>query len=593
MVSPSMRPAPLEVPSEPREHRRVVKLSTAVSSAAMIGVVMLSMSRHGEAQDRAPQLPPALLPDIRLERLRPETAPQPSPEVVVPPPPTPAPPSVGGGIRFALEGVIIEGSTIYPEERLQAPFQPLIGKPVTISDIWRIARELEKGYRDDGWFLTRVIVPAQTVSDGRIRLRVVEGYVEQVRIEGDVGEVATLIKETVQPVTEQRPLALSTLERALLLVNDIPGVSASGLLRPAAQQVGAAELVVVATRRPFDASMVIDNFGDEFTGQWEFSASLASNAWTRFGERIGVIGFVTDPGADHNQRVGQIASSWRFGGDGLALETVYSYGRSLPGGDVSVFEFDSTTTLIGAAFVYPFVRSRSFSLLGRLGFEAIDTDTDGEEDFFEGGQFSRDKLRVLSVAGEVEVRDPLNGANSIAAGLRQGLPILDATRRDDQNKSRADGTAQATVLRASIARTQPMPFDFSLFTNLAGQYAFTQLLANEQFTLGGTRFGRGYDFDELSGDDGIGGTAELRYSFPLRLPYLEAVQIFGFFDGGRVWNSGDGPDESLASAGGGVRIFPIDKVLVELQVAQPLTYDSQRADGSRNPQFLFRAVGRL
>jgi hemolysin activation/secretion protein len=555
----------------------------------MIGIGMAA-SNQSRAQDRPP-LPPALLPDIRLERLQPEPTPQPSPEVLVPPP-APAPPVVGG-LRFVLEGVIIEGSTLYPEERLLAPFQPLIGKLVTISDVWRVAREIERLYREDGWFLTRAIVPAQTVRDGRIHLRIVEGFVEQVRIEGDVGDAAILIEETLRPVTEQQPLALATLERALLLVNDIPGVSASGLLRPAAQQVGAAELVVVAERKPFDASLVVDNFGDDFTGRRQLSLGVGSNAWTRFGERIGLIGFITDPGADRNQWVGQIATSWRFGGDGLALETVYSYGRNIPGGDVRQFDFDSNTTLIGVAFAYPFVRGRSFSLLGRLGIEAIDTDTDADQDFFPGGEFSRDKLRVLTVTSEVELRDPLNGANSIAAGLRQGLPILDATRRADENKSRADGTGQATVLRAGIARTQPLPLNFSFYTNFAGQYAFTQLLSNEEFTLGGTRFGRGYDFDELSGDNGIGGTAELRYSVPLNLPYLEAVQLFSFFEGGRIWNSGDGDDGSLASTGGGIRIFPIGKVLLELQAAQPLTRDSQRGDGSRDPQFLFRAVGRL
>lgn len=180
------------------------------------------------------------------------------------PPPAPAAP-VGGGLRFVLDGVVIEGATLYPQERLLAPFQPLIGKLVTISDVWRVAREIESLYREDGWFLTRAIVPAQTVRDGRIHVRIIEGFIEQVRIEGDIGDAAILIEETLRPVTGERPLSLATLERALLLVNDIPGITASGLLRPAAQQVGAAELVVVTERKPFDSSLVVDNFGDDFT----------------------------------------------------------------------------------------------------------------------------------------------------------------------------------------------------------------------------------------------------------------------------------------------------------------------------------------
>lgn len=546
------------------------------------------MSRPALAQ-QAPSVPPALLPDIRLQRLpTPEPgAPQPEIERAVP---APGPPVPGAAtVRFVLADIDIEGATVYPPDILEQAFTSLRGTQVTLADIHRVAKEIERRYKDDGYFLTRAIVPTQSVTDGRVRIVVLEGYVADVRIEGEVGGVESLLRSTLSIVTDQRPLRFSTLERALLLADDIPGIAVSGVLRPSADRLGAADLVVTATRAPFEAALLTDNFGDDYTGRWEIAASVASNSWTPFGERIGVVGFVTDPTTDRNQAVGQIGTSWHLGSGGLALDTVYSYGDSNPGSNIAAFDINSRTELIGAGLTYPLVRSRNLNLTGRLAFEAINTDVD----IFGNETFSRDRLRTLIISATTDFRDELGGANTIEAAVRRGLPVFGATKRSDPQKSRPDGTSDATVLTGAVSRLQPLYDQFALYGIFAGQYAFTELLANEEFELGGTQFGRGYFFDTLSGDSGIGGTAELRYTIPLQLSYLDRVQAFTFFEGGQVWNRNGGGDDSLCSTGVGFRLFPTEQLFFELQMAKPLTLDSGRANGQRDPQVLFRAIGRL
>ena len=547
------------------------------------------MSRQAGAQQAAPSVPPALLPDIRLERLPAPEPGMPQPEIERPVPvPTPAPPGATT-VRFVLSNIEIEGATVYSPETLEQTFATLRGTQVTLADIYRVAKDIEQRYRDDGYFLSRAIVPAQSVTDGRVRIVVLEGYVADVRIEGDVGWVEELIRSTLSIVIDERPLRFATLERALLLADDIPGIGVSGLLRPAAEQLGAAELVVTATRAPFEGALLTDNFGDDFTGRWEIAASVASNSWTPLGERIGVVGFVTDPTTDRNQAVGQIGSSWRLGGSGLALDTVYSYGDSNPGSNIAAFDINSRTELLGVGLAYPLVRSRNFSLTSRLAFEAINTDVD----IFGNETFSRDRLRTLIISTATDFRDRFGGANTFEAAVRRGLPVFGATKRSDPLKSRPDGTSDATVVTGVVSRLQPLYDKFALYAIFAGQYAFTELLANEEFELGGTQFGRGYFFDTLSGDSGIGGTAEIRYTLPLQLSYLDRVQAFSFFEGGQVWNRDAGGDDSLSSTGAGFRLFPNEHLFLEVQMAKPLTLDSGRANGQRDPQVLFRAVGRL
>lgn len=565
-----------------------MKLSPSFFALLLIGGAMAGTMSQARAQG-APNVPPAALPDIRLRQLPSPEAPRTAPELETPPPAPREAPKGAAAVRFRLQRVELFGVTVYSEDQLTAAFTPLIGTQVTLADIYRLAKEIERRYREDGYFLTRVLVPAQTVEDGRVRIQVLEGFVSTVRIEGDVGDVQSLLDRYLQPVTHERPLRYATLERALLLANDVAGISVAGVLQPAPREPGAADLVVTASRTPFEASALADNLGDDYTGRYEFAASASSNAWTSLGERITAVGFITNPWDEHNQKVGQLSSSWRIGSSGLALETIYSYGVSNPGSAVEPANVDGTTWLAGVSGVYPFLRSRNLNLSGRLGFEAINDDVD----VFGDQTLSRDRLRDAFLTATLDFRDSWRGSNTLETTVRQGLPVMGATRGSDTNKSRENGTAQATLFQGSMSRLQPLYGNLALYLITGGQYAFASVLSEQEFLLGGAQFGRGYDYATLAGDSGIGGTAELRYTQPLPLSYLDRIQLFGFFDGGRIWDRETVDDDQLTSAGGGIRLFPLDKLFLELVAAQPLSLDSGRSGGGRDPQFLFRVVGRL
>lgn len=145
----------------------------------------------------------------------------------------------------------------------------------------------------------------------------------------------------------------------------------------------------------------------------------------------------------------------------------------------------------------------------------------------------------------------------------------------------------------TASRIQGITENLALFALVSGQYAFNDLLIDEEFEVGGTVFGRGYDFSELSGDNGFGATTELLYTVRLGRSYFDRFQLFGFYDFGKIWERGSNFSDSLSSAGMGVRAWPIEQFYFELVGAKPLTRDSQRAKGDRDPQLLFRLVARL
>jgi hemolysin activation/secretion protein len=245
---------------------------------------------------------------------------------------------------------------------------------------------------------------------------------------------------------------------------------------------------------------------------------------------------------------------------------------------------------------YPVIRSRNLNFYSEIGFDWINGETSIDFSPQLSGPFSEDRLRVLHVSGIVDFRDSWRGSSQVRASVRQGLPIFNSSREGDSMLSRPDGTAVFTSLRGEVWRLQPLIDELAFFGRVAGQYAFDKLLVEEEAYAGALQFGRGYDPKEISGDSGVGFTGELQYTYRPEWQYLERVQVFGFYDLGRVWDRGQSSTVSsldLSSAGGGIRAWPFPEFAMEIMVAKPLTKPSLRADSTKDPQVLFRTFLRF
>jgi hemolysin activation/secretion protein len=461
-----------------------------------------------------------------------------------------------------------------------------------------MAAEIQRRYREDGWFLARVLVPPQRIVDGRLRFDVLEGHVSEIEFQGDIGPTEDLIRRYLDKVTAERPLRLATLERALLLARDIPGIDVKGILQPASEVIGASRLVVVATRKRFEGMALVDNIGSSFTGEWEVAARAAMRSFTSLGEEIAITGLVSDPAEGtqsdaKNQKVGMANGSVRVGGLGTYLTGLVSYGDSNPGGIIEEFAYDSKKLLVAFRAVHPIIRARSRNLFVDIGFDYIDSDTK----IFEDVPFVEDNLRVLTASVAFDFRDRWRGSSYLSLGLRQGLQAFGATEADDPMASRFDADGGFTSLQFTGSRLQGITDDLALYLLTSAQYAFEPVLSDEEFDVGGIEFGRGYNPKELSGDDGVGLTSELQYTRSSARDWLERWQVFAFYDFGYVRQKANNllpsASASLASAGAGVRAWLARDLSLELQFAQPLTRASQRADDTKDTEFLLRAIARF
>ena len=146
--------------------------------------------------------------------------------------------------------VRVVGSSFLTEDQIKAQFAPLQGKKLRLDELRRVAEQLEALYWKAGYFLTRVFVPLQQEQQDVVQIQVVEGYVSAVVVEGATESIRLQVQELLQKnVLGKKWLSLADLDKAKLLVNELPGFVATVKLR-STKSIGASELVVILTALP-------------------------------------------------------------------------------------------------------------------------------------------------------------------------------------------------------------------------------------------------------------------------------------------------------------------------------------------------------
>ncbi|MBP0491773.1 ShlB/FhaC/HecB family hemolysin secretion/activation protein [Pararoseomonas indoligenes] len=473
-----------------------------------------------------------------------------------------ATPSDAGSV--SIRGVVFEGATAFPAERLTAATGPLTGPSVPVASLETARASIVSLYREAGYpFVT---ADAVVGADGVLRFRITEGHVTEVQLDGDIGPAGTQVLRFLNRLIGPRPLDIETLERQLLLAQDMPGIAIRTVLRPAGTEPGALSLVAQVSRRAVTGFVTGDNRGSRLTGPAQFLGAAQFNSFTEFGERTELAVFYAD---GDTQLFGQVASEAYVGGSGLRVRLYAGRGRATPNGVLQTLGYRGETTVGGLSATYPLIRSRSQSLNLVGAFDVIDSDIDIDDANRRRPRFSRDALRVVRLGGDWAVFDLLAGdsrpaSNFFVLRLSQGIDGLGARSGEGPDASRAGARAGFTKIGGEATRTQALfpigtQATVSLLGTVAGQWTNDVLPPSEKFYLGGNRLGRGFYTGEVTGDRAIAVSAELQVSTTVETEVFgQALRFdptaYAFYDYGKTFeNLSSDPNRHLASVGIGLR----------------------------------------
>lgn len=495
-------------------------------------------------------------------------------------------------VKLVLKSLAVEGQTVYDEVQIRAVYDQMIGTTITLADVFGIADRLTAKYRNDGYILTQVIVPPQTIDGGHVKLRVVEGFVENVTIQGATRANPGWLEGYAAKLRAQKPLNSKALERYVLLINDLAGMNARAVLSPS-KTPGATDITLVVDQKPFDAFFQIDNRGTRFLGPLQLNAGVRFNNALGLYEGLNFQGVVTPDGMWSDRELTYGAFTWQqpLNHEGTRLSTTVSITDTNPGFTLTPFDVEGDAKAVNLDLTHPFIRSRNKNLYGTLKFNLLNSE---RTDNIPGGG-AEDRLRVLRAGGTFQFTDSFLGVNTLSAEASKGLDFLNASDAGDARLTRALGDPQFFKMNAEVSRTQRITNIFEAFLSATGQLSSDTLLASEEFGVGGANYGSAYDNSEITGEDGFAARFELRANNPVTLP-VNLLQIYGFVDGGQV----NDPDNavvrdrrrSLVSAGGGARLNLDDRFAGTLELAVPMTADVQ-TEGDDNPRLFATITGKF
>jgi len=427
---------------------------------------------------------------------------------------------------ITLKSINFQGVTILGDMELKGIVEPFINTPMTYEQMLEIGMVVESYYRQNN-YLARSILPPQDLTDGVLTVDVIESVFSKVEIEQELADLPNT-QQHVEAIIEAQqrtgePLNTKSLDRALALANEIPGMSAQGSLRQG-RDPGETELLLKLYQgRTRQAELLLDNGGSRSTGALRFMTTLNWFNPNDLADLVNVVAVHTK-GSDY----ARLAYSLPVGTDGWRMGVnVSAMSYEVIVGDQGVVGAVGRAITKGMEWVYPLVRSDE-----RSSTVTLAADNKKFENTSAYGQLISDyQSTVLSaqLSGFQRDLNPGGGTGTYSIQLSQGDINLNGSpnKTTDENSTKTGGIFSKVKLSSSWL--QPITPQTAAFVSYTGQFADKNLDSSEKMQLGGMNGVRAYPTGEASGSDAQLVQVELRHNLE------SGINIAAFYDWGQVW----------------------------------------------------------
>lgn len=448
----------------------------------------------------------------------------------------PRPALDASGVRVRLKSVrFTDAGALASTQELAALVQDAIGKELTSAQLLQLADRVTNHLRAKGWFLARGYLPQQDVTDGDLEIAILagrlQGGVDGITVGGNPARLSPArVRGTLAAALQDggdADVHAGDLERGLLLLNELPGISAHSLLERGSGP-DSTRMTIDVKEAPLTAgsSVGLDNFGGRYTGEHRATGQLRLNDLAGEGDGATL-------GAAASRGLGQVSAGYALplGFRGLNLSASASALDYRIGKELAPLDLNGRALTAGLRLAYPIVLGTRSNLRASLAYDTRALADKG------AGLTLRDKRVTswtLGLGGERIDAQWGGGATSYAVALVAGKADLSRVAADlaaDQAGPRVNGSYAKWTF--ALARVQRLQGPFSLQAALSGQGASRNLDPSEKFILGGSSGVRAYPAGEGAGDSGTLLRTELRYDAPAA-PALGSLQVLAFADAGHV-----------------------------------------------------------
>ncbi len=436
--------------------------------------------------------------------------------------------------KFSIDRFEIVGNSLLSADDIARRIAPYTGSGKVYGDIQKALEAVEAAYRERGFGAVQVTVPEQEITQGVIRLDVIEAKIRRIAVNGNTHfDERNILASLPSLVLDTTPNA-RILSEQVQLANENPAKKVDVVLAQGEEDDELDLRIDVKDQSPWSGFLTSDNTGNLSTGR-DRSGFVLQHANLFDRDQVGTLSYTTS--LEHPDRTKVFGASYRL--------PIYALGDSM---DVIVGKSDvaaATATTVagplqfsGKGMVYGLrynhilPRRGEYSHRFIFGIDQREFDNacllNGQAVCGAGG--ADITLRPVSVTYSGQFDHP-GRISQFSLSAATNLPGGKNARQADFTLNRTDAKAGYTVVRGNLSHTQNIVRDWQFRVSAAGQYTQDALVAGEQFGMAGSTAVRGFNERAVTADRGYYGSAEL-YS-----PDLAAwagtggnLRLLGFYD---------------------------------------------------------------
>lgn len=447
---------------------------------------------------------------------------------------------------FVFKAFKFEGNKVYSSKRLEQLLKKNLPQVQDLADLQKAADTVAQLYQNEG-ILARVDLLPQDLTDGEVLITITEGKFAGASLETPnspklPSDYLVKLVETAQPKGEA--VRMDPLDRASLLLGEVPGVQATMRLKSGDNEGETEALLQVAEGKPWDGQVGWDNAGPVSTGYNRMSTQL--NRYGALGRAdISSMQYMHSDGTDflrlaYSEPLGYWGSRWGVNASVSRYKVVTN--------DYLALNPQGPANSAGMDMNWPLLRTRSASASLQVAFDRKffrnNTSVGVISDYF------MDTI-TTNLQGTRSDEWMGGGETGMSAQISRGLVNLSGSPNEANDAKTSMTGGRFTKLRLNLNRQQTLSPTTQLFGSYQMQMASKNLDGSEKFSLGGMQAIRAYPSSEANGN-----TAQL-----LTMEYQKTLEwqqhplkVSAFLDTGHVtklkFNTGSGINAySLQGAG--------------------------------------------
>ena len=488
-------------------------------------------------------------------------------------------------IQISVRKIEITGNSRFSTAQLHHLVADAEGKQLSLQQLWQIAQKITTYYQQQGYAHSRAYLPQQNLSQGVVRINVLEAYYDQTQIDNQSRTQNWLIEQTVAPLKQGERINSDQMQQQLKLLNRLNGVNTRNVLTPGAT-VGSSRLnVEVQNAAMLNGYISADNFGNRYTSQVRGTAGISANNLAGLGDELS-LDVMT---AGKRMNYGRVGYAFTFTGMGTRAGASYSYLDYELGKELKNIGAEGSAAQSSVFISQPALLTNNAEVLLSLQYDHKQL----KDDIQLNQYYKHRNIDVVTARLDGSQFDQFLGGGLTQYGASTSYGRVkfkndDAAALDAQTAKTAGDYYTATL---NLSRLQNLSNKGTQgYLGIYGQYSPYNLDSAEQYLGGGPFNVRGYESSQFAGSTGYLATAELRQSLFADAKHQLTAKVF--IDTAEVtlnakrWAGVTGDNQvQISSAGLGLNWTSAWNIQANAEVAFPIGNTPEQLQDRDNHQY--------